>query len=280
SFSENPTISIVPIQGEEFTRRLLTPLGESIPAFFYHQGIEPKLLLKLLVDSVVLRGERETVWYQGDFRKPDTGFTEFVDRIARLHRERRLDLGPLIFEESWDLAGAEPPSPVDLVGMLEQGYQFHSQGGAGVVSRRVVGRQVLTNYDVAQLSNEERRSLQERAQQYPTYFVLVDLRAHSAEEDAFQGWIKLRSFSSIVDAVAGAVSSDAETTGAAPLQIMEATDAPSDSLFSVRYDGEDYFVPNDVEGGQAEAFRVLHRLYQMTVAEVSAPALPAVTIAK
>jgi len=39
SVSENPTISLIPVEGEEFTKRLLAPFQESKMTLLLHQGI-------------------------------------------------------------------------------------------------------------------------------------------------------------------------------------------------------------------------------------------------
>jgi len=54
SVSENPTVSIIPIQGEEFMKRLLTPMDESKFEFFIHQGVEPAILLRLMARGIVV----------------------------------------------------------------------------------------------------------------------------------------------------------------------------------------------------------------------------------
>ena len=48
SVAENPTISIAPIEGEEFTQRLLTPFQEAKLTLLLRQGIDIDLLLRLM----------------------------------------------------------------------------------------------------------------------------------------------------------------------------------------------------------------------------------------
>lgn len=279
SASENPTISIVPIQGEEFTRRLLTPLDESIPAFFYHQGVKPELLLRLIAHAIIVQSKGERALHLNDPLGPDSDFDQFTSLVGDFDESRKLDVGPLVFEESWDVGDASAPSASDLVGIVEQGYDYRSGPGGGILSRRLVGRQVITNYDLATLSNAERIELQRRAQEYPPYFVLVDIRAQSASERDLQGWIKLRSLSSIVDATANAM--DGQGSGAKQaLRIVESLEPPRNSLFTVAYEGLYYSLGVDEARQDPVAFRVLYRLYQMAVSELSGTAVPPVTIAK
>src|SRR5512134_1938620 len=54
--AENPTFSIVPITGQEFTQRILTPVGEDALAFFLFQGVRIELLSRLMADGIELLG--------------------------------------------------------------------------------------------------------------------------------------------------------------------------------------------------------------------------------
>lgn len=59
SIAENPTISISPIDGEDFTQRLLTPLQESKLTLLLRQGVDIDLLLRLMAGELrVFRGGR------------------------------------------------------------------------------------------------------------------------------------------------------------------------------------------------------------------------------
>jgi hypothetical protein len=52
--AENPTFSIVPISGQEFTNRILTPINEGVLAFFAFQGVRIELLARLMADGIEL----------------------------------------------------------------------------------------------------------------------------------------------------------------------------------------------------------------------------------
>lgn len=43
SVAENPTVSIIPVQGEDLTKRILTPMDEAKFDFLVAQGIEPAI---------------------------------------------------------------------------------------------------------------------------------------------------------------------------------------------------------------------------------------------
>ncbi len=277
-FSENPTLNIVPIQGEEFTRRLLTPLDESVLGFFYHQGVDMALLLSLIAHGIVVEepnGERRLL---GNDPEGKEEFDQQIEKLAALNRNRRIDVGALILEENWALEGSQNPDPLSLAQLIEQGFDYRRDQKETRLQRRTLGRQVLTNYDPATLSSHQRTELQQQAQDYPSSFVLVDIKTTSPES-SWRGWIKLRSLSSILDATASAVNSPTENAKF-PLRVVRDEDAPDDSLFQVRYENAAFFLPNDGEGQNATAFRILYRLYQMTVSPIPGNAVPAVTIAK
>ena len=52
SVAENPTLSIVPVQGEEFTRRILMPMDESRLQFLVFQGAPIDMVMRLMADGI------------------------------------------------------------------------------------------------------------------------------------------------------------------------------------------------------------------------------------
>ena len=64
--AENPTFSIVPISGQEFTQRILTPVTEDVLAFFMFQGVRIELLGRLMGDAIEIlgaEGQTERVYF-------------------------------------------------------------------------------------------------------------------------------------------------------------------------------------------------------------------------
>lgn len=57
--AENPTVSIVPVEGEEFTKRLLTPLDETKFYFLFRQGVDLSALLRLMAREFQVAGGQE-----------------------------------------------------------------------------------------------------------------------------------------------------------------------------------------------------------------------------
>ncbi len=161
SVAENPTISIIPIRGQEFTQRLLTPMGETKLEFLAHQGIDVAIVLRLMARGMILDGYGESRFLLNQPHLTDE-YREFRRRIlhlSSLNLTRSLHVGPMHFMEGPD---------------------------------RVVGRVAITNYSLETLSNEERRAMHEAAQHYPGNFVLVDIRPGDPGGDyPLHGVIKL-----------------------------------------------------------------------------------------
>lgn len=58
SVAENPTITIVPITGEEFTKRVLRPLDEDKFEFLIRQGYDINMVLRLMARGIAIDDER------------------------------------------------------------------------------------------------------------------------------------------------------------------------------------------------------------------------------
>ncbi len=61
SVAENPTFSIVPIEGEEFTRRLLTPFHQSKLTLLLRQHFDVDLMLRMMAQEVRIQHEEQQV---------------------------------------------------------------------------------------------------------------------------------------------------------------------------------------------------------------------------
>ena len=125
SAAENPTVSIIPIQGEEFTKRLLTPITEETILFFLgQQEIDPAILFRLVSREMILEdhdGRRRFLLNQPHRQEEYREFRQRVMHVSWLQSERHLFIGPLQFTD----------------------------GG-----QRQTGRIVMTNYDPNTLSND------------------------------------------------------------------------------------------------------------------------------
>lgn len=296
SAAENPTLSIVPIQGEEFTRRILTPMDETRFQFLVFQGVAIDMVLRLMADGIEIQGRDGTferfILNWPTQRDEYEEFRRRVLHLATLNAERMLFVSTLTFEETLRTGLKTPPAAGDLMAATDKGYRWHrAADGTYALTRTVAGRVAITNYDPRTLSAEKRRALNDRAAANPKNFVLVDIDpARPGGDFPLFGGIKLRSLNVMLSFIAAGidkapeydVAKDPRTGPIArnprrALAIEVVDDAPAAGGSSVAYDGKYYAV--GPTAWDREAFTVLYQLFQMTVTDVSATGVP-ITISK
>lgn len=297
SAAENPTLSIVPVQGEEFTRRVLTPMDESKFEFLVFQGAPIDMVLRLMADGI--EGEAPDGTFERFILNWPTRPAEYEEfrrlamHLASLNRNRQLFVGPLTFEETIATRLGTPPAAGDVLVALQNGYRWRSGDREGVyeLARPLVGRVAVTNYDPRTLTNAERAALNARAAANPRNFVLVDIRpGRAGGEYPLFGGIKLRSLNMILAFVAAGISRAPEydvhqepRTGPvarnprSALAIDVTDGAPARDVPRVRYRGR-YYAVGDTDWDR-EAFTLLYQIFQMTVTDVSKASVP-ITISK
>ena len=311
SVAERPTITIVPIEGEDFTRRILAPMDSSRLSALFQQGADFGLLFRLMAKELVVSGYGESEYLKNDpsEREQYVAFRRRVLHLSSLNLARSLYVGPIVFEDalpisiSPDLPTGEGLAALDKVILAQdKGYYWNSRASDGtvVLTKQVVGRIVITNYDIRKLPNEVRRRLNEEANQLPQNAVLVDVRPGNPGGDyPLHGYFVLRSFHAMMRFIANSidiapefhVEKDSRTGEIAKnppwtLLIEETDDRPDKAAFAIRHEGHWYSIRRapQVEGQvfpwNQEAFRLLNHLYQMTVTELRAVPTPAITIAK
>ena len=181
SVSENPTITIIPIQGKEFATRLLTPISENTIQFLWQQGTDPAILLRLMARGIILKddeGQRRFLLNQPHRKAEYREFRQRVMHLSWLQSERNLFIGPLQLSEG---------------------------------SKRKTGRTVITNYDPDRLSHQERLDLNNQADRFSLNNILVDIRkGHPGGDFPMFGEIKLRSFRSILGFIGRGIVQDQE----------------------------------------------------------------------
>lgn len=269
SASENPTITIVPIQGEEFTKRILTPMDDSKVAFLAHQGFDLAIILRLMVHGIALNGYGESKYLLNDPRKTEE-YMEFRRRVlhlSSLRLKRQLWIQSLSPEEN----GAKVPNPI-----------------------------VITNYDPANLASDDRGRLQQEANSLMRNSILVDIRSdESGGEYPLHGYLELRSFNNILYFVGQSIEAMPEfhvekdprtgDIGANPsktLFIRETKERPDDAVFVVEESGFWYSLEPMLKDDplhrewNRKAFDILYKLFQMTVTDVSQTRTPTITIPK
>jgi hypothetical protein len=122
--SENPTISIVPIEGEEFTRRLLTPFQENKLTMLLRQGVDVDLLLRLLAGELRLNAGKQSISF---LNKPNdiNGYPLFrqaVLHLSSIQDRNKLFVEPLMFDQHW----AVPADSLSLeqMAVLQKEYKM------------------------------------------------------------------------------------------------------------------------------------------------------------
>src|SRR5262245_53105582 len=168
--AENPTISIVPMQGEEFTQRLLTPFHEQKLTMLLRQGYDVDALLRLLGGEVRLmkNGQYEEAYNN---RPSDQDgylvFRRMASHLSTIQDRHSLYVEPLLLEDSWTI----PASAMTVEGFKSIYDNFDvvydAEKQVYHVSKKVTGRILITNYDPEILSNQERLKLQKEAETGP-----------------------------------------------------------------------------------------------------------------
>ncbi len=298
SIAENPTISITPIEGEEFTKRLLTPFQESKLTLLLRQGIDVDLLLRLMAQELRLKHKGAEIAYHNSPSSKDgyDMFRKVVLHLSAIQDANRLYAEALTFERTWTI----PAESVTAEGFvaLEQQYliTYHSETRTYTLRKPVSGRILITNYDPATLTEAERAQLHEAADQRPVNDVSFDIRAgHFGGEWPLRGDFRLRSFNAMLNFLGHAMDEDREyavdkdprtpPVAENPVRTMDILildRAPDGPGFAVKSHGQYYAI--NATGSQGrwnrEAFKLLSQLFQMTVTDIPRTGVPSITIAK
>ncbi|MGE3978577.1 MAG: hypothetical protein AB7F94_13450 [Nitrospira sp.] len=296
--AENPTISIAPIEGEEFTQRLLTPFHEAKLTLLLRQGIDIDLLLRLMAKELRLKQNDEAVAYRNN-PSDKNGYEMFrrvVLHLSAIQDHNRLHVEPLTIERSWTI----PADSVTAEGFkaLEQEYQvaYNRQDKTYTLRKQVEGGTLITNYDPQSLSKEERLRLHNENEQGLANDVTFDIRSgHFGGDWPLKGDFRLRSFNAMLNFLGLSVAEEPEynvdkdprtpEVAENPVRTMDlivSPSAPSGLDLAMKSHGQYYAV--NTTGPQArwnrEAFKLLSQLFQMTVTEVPRAGVPSITIAK
>ena len=297
SMAENPTISITPMQGEEFTQRLLTPFHEQKLTMLLRQGYDVDALLRLLASEVRLmkEGLYEAVYNnRPSDRDGYTAFRRVVTHLSTIQDRHDLYIEPLLLEHSWTI----PASAMTVEGFQaiykDFSLTYDAEKQVYHVSKKVTGRIIVTNYDPAILSNQERLRLQKEAETGPSNEIMLDIRpGHTGGEYPLHGKILLRSFYNVLTFIGRDMAEEPEyevtpdfrtppisENPAHTLEIFETDHLPAGVDITVTLNGYYYAVRPEL-GYQwnRKAFSLLYQLFQMTVAAAQ-QAGPAITIAK
>ena len=101
SAAENPTVTIVPIQGKQFTERVLTPLEDTAFEFLVFQGAPIDMAMRLVADGIEVQTPEGTFarfilnWPTRPAEYEE--FRRIALHLAWLNATRRLFVGRLSF---------------------------------------------------------------------------------------------------------------------------------------------------------------------------------------
>ncbi|MCC6808779.1 MAG: hypothetical protein IT381_15240 [Deltaproteobacteria bacterium] len=294
STGENPTITITPMQGDEFTQRLLTPFDERKVTMLLRQGYDVDALLRLMTEQIAVREGDKTI--AADNRPANkegyTLFRRLVAHLSSIQDRHALHVDALAMQLPRTIpAGASE----DLHAVADDpSLTYDPDKQVYRVNARVVGRVIVCNYDPETLAADARIALQEEARRLAASEILVDVRAdHPGGEYPIHGVIRLRSFMNVLTFLGRDIAAEPEYDVAPDprtkaisenpthtLDILEATGAPSGSDLHVALDGKIYaLAPEQGYQWNKKVFSLLYQLFQMSVAPATQPS-PLITIAK
>ncbi|MDO9116740.1 MAG: hypothetical protein Q7U39_02185 [Nitrospira sp.] len=298
SVAENPTISIVPIEGEEFTKRLLTPFQETKFTLLLRQRFDIDLLLRLMAQELRIMGNGQKIAYRN---KPADRidyemFRRVVTHLSSIQDQNQLYAEPLVYNRTWTI----PANAVTAEGFqsLQDEYlvTYSQKDNTYTLRKQITGRTLITNYDPDTLPADERARLIDDAEEGHLNDVYFDIRpGHVGGEYPLKGDFRLRSFNSILNFLGRSLEEDPEypveqdprtpPVHENPVHAMElvlSDSAPSDADLSIKFHDKHYAVSTTgpLARWNREGFQLLYLLFQMTVSEVPRVGVPSITIAK
>ena len=298
SVAENPTISIVPIEGEEFTKRLLTPFQETKFLLLLRQRYDIDLLLRLMAQELRITELGQEVAYRNTpaDRSGYEIFRRVVTHLSAIQDQNQLYAEPLVYHRTWTI----PANSVTAEGFqaLQKEYlvTYNQKDNSYILRKQITGQILVTNYDPNTLSSDERARLIDETGEGQLSDVSFDIRpGHVGGEYPLKGEFRLRSFNTILNFLGRSLGEDPEyhvdkdsrtpEVQENPVHTMDlalSDGKPSGADLSIQSNGK-YNAVN-VTGPLArwnrQAFQMLYLLFQMTVSEVPRVGVPSITIAK
>jgi hypothetical protein len=298
SMAENPTISIVPMEGEEFTKRLLTPYQGTKFLLLLRQRYDIDLLLRLMAQELRITENGQEVAYRNSpaDRTDYEMFRRVVTHLSAIQDQNQLHAEPLVYHRTWTI----PANSVTAEGFqaIQNEYlvTYNQKDNTYTLRKQITGRTLITNYDPVTLPPDERARLIDETQEGHLNDVSFDIRpGHVGGEYPLKGDFRLRSFNTILNFLGRSLGDDPEyhvdkdprtpEVHENPVHTMDlilSDGAPSGADLSIQSHGKYYSV--NTTGPMArwnrEAFQMLYLLFQMTVSEVPRVGVPIITIAK
>ena len=201
------------MEGEEFTGRLLTPFEEQKLTMLLRQGYDVDALLRLMAGEVRLEKEhKRSVYYnRPSDRDGYPVFRRVIAHLSSIQDRHALYIEPLLFQHSWTLpASAVTPEGFQSI-YKDFSLTYDAEKQVYQVSKLVTGRIIITNYDPAILSNEERLRLHEEAEEGPFNEIIVDIRpGYPGGEYPLHGKVRLRSFYNVLTSLGRDIEEEPE----------------------------------------------------------------------
>jgi hypothetical protein len=298
SVAENPTISIAPIEGEEFTKRILTPFQETKFLLLLRQRYDIDLLLRLMAQELRIKENGQEVAYRNTpaDRKGYEMFRRVVTHLSAIQDQNQLQAEPVVYHRTWTIPAASVTAEGFQALQKEYLVTYNQKENSYTLGKQITGQILITNYDPNTLSPEERSRLIDETEEGKHNDVSFDIRpGHVGGEFPIKGDFRLRSFNTILNFLGRSLEEDPEyhidkdpRTPAVhenPVHTMDlllSNSAPSGADLSIQSHGKYYAVntTGPLARWNREAFQMLYLLFQMTVSEVPRVGVPSITIAK
>ena len=294
--SENPTFSISPISGKEFTERIATPFRDEIFEFLVFQGGGINQIMRLMASGIEVQKPdgRFVRFIENDPRRPNENeeFRRIAAHLQWLNNHRQLFVRPLVFEETLVADFKSIPRAEDINNGFNMGLRWRQKpNGNYELTRLKGGRVVVVNFDPMALTDQQRFELDEKIKKNPSGFVYLDIQPNGPGGNfPIQGAIKLRSMFQILNFIATSIhtapeldvspesrTGDMDLGPAATLKI-NITDNPPDQRLPTIYHEGYYYSVNDTVWDRT-TFLLLSVLFQTTIGKVENVGIP-ITISK
>jgi hypothetical protein len=296
SASENPTFSISPISGKEFTERVATPFQDTIFEFLVFQGGRIDQVMRLMVAGIEVQTPdgRFVRFIENDPRRPQEyeEFRRIAAHLQWLNDNRQLFVRPLVFDETLIADFKNTPSAGDINNGFSMGLRWRQKpSGHYELTRLTGGRVVVVNFDPMALTDQQRFQLNEKIKKNPSGFVYLDVQPNGPGGNLpIQGAMKLRSMFQILDFIGTGIritpefevnpNVPIEETGARATATLKIniTDSPPGVRIPTVYYGGHYYSVNDTVWDRT-TFLILSILFQTTIGRIENVGIP-ITISK
>jgi hypothetical protein len=219
-------------------------------------------------------------------------FRRIILHLGALQQTGRLFVNELTFDQTVLDRVRQQPTTGDIVAALGSSLTWRQNtDDTFTLSRTVLGRILVSNYDPRNLSDAERQRLNEIASRNPDNYVLVDVRPeHPGGDFPIFAVLKLRSLFAMIDFIGKGIELfpefpvDPDPRSVGPvrnpvrtlaIEVSEHPPAADDGW--IKFQGR-YYAVGDTRWDRA-AFMVLYELFQATVTDVARIGIP-ITIAK